>query len=91
MKVGEYNFERDKWYEYENNKLYKKTASGKKEADIKCVRNVKNYKIFAYRIESTVPFTQYILVDTQSKEVYSYGQHHYLGGALKEIIRELSK
>ena len=77
-------------YKYKDGKLYYISKAGEKEDTTRCIRNIKQYKLYAYRIESNVPFTRYILVDTETQEVYEAGKEHYIDGTLQHIVDELS-
>ena len=84
------NFTKDNTHKYKDGKLYYVSRVCTREDDTKCVRNINEYKLFAYRIESNVPSSTYILVDTETNEVYIARTVHYTYSPLNKIVDSLT-
>lgn len=89
MKIGGVEFKKTDLI-YQNGKIYYRAMVGLQNEGSKCVRNIGQYKLFAFHQDCAFPYIRYCLVDTKSNNVYQSGEYYYnLKDIQNNIIDEL--
>lgn len=76
---------------YENNKLFRMTKVGEVVEPDRAVRNAGDYKIYARHFDCNLPYTEYMIADTKTGEVFVIPEVVTVWnfGVLKEITDNL--
>ena len=89
MKIGGVEFKKTDLI-YQNRKICYRAMTGLQNEGSKCVRNIGQYKLFAFHQDCAFPYTRYCLVDTKTNDVYQSDEYHYnLKDIQDNIVREL--
>lgn len=89
MELAGIKFEKKDYYTYENGKVYRIVANGKRQDKLHCVRKVGKYKLCAEHFNCALPYTVYFIIDTEKGNVYQSRDCH--SSYINELVDEIKR